>query len=251
MPTMSEFQSAYAKGPKGQSPAFLFCDHATNALPAQYGSLGLSGEQISDHIAYDPGAAALTEMLGERLNARTVYCGFSRLLIDPNRGQERDDLVVEESDSVCVAGNQNLSWEEREHRINTYYRPYHEFLDHELEAHTHVVSDPLIVSIHSFCRALRCRESHRPWQVGILWKDDQNSACTVIEALRHHGLSVGDNEPYSAKTYNYTVDRHVGARGLRHLTLEIRQDLIADETHVRQWADLIETPLRALIGAGP
>ncbi len=248
---MSEFVPAYAKGPKGQSPAFLFCDHATNALPAQYGSLGLSAEQVNDHIAYDPGAAALTEILGERLRARTVYCRFSRLLIDPNRGLERDDLVVEQSDSVVIPGNQNLGWEEREHRINTYYRPYHEFLDYELEEHVRAVSDPLVVSIHSFCRALRCRESHRPWQVGILWKDDEKSAWTMINALRHQGLSVGDNEPYSAKAYNYTVDRHVGARGLRHLTLEIRQDLIADETHVRQWADLIETPLRALIGAGP
>jgi predicted N-formylglutamate amidohydrolase len=248
--SMSDFISAHAIGPKGKSRAFLFCDHATNALPSGYGSLGLSQEQISDHIAFDPGAAALTRELSERLNARSVYCGYSRLLIDPNRGLDRDDLVMEQSDCITVPGNQKLEWEEREHRINTYYRPYHDFLDRELDAHATAIQDPLIISIHSFCRALRCRESHRPWEAGILWKDDEASASTIIAALRNRGLSIGDNEPYSAKAYNYTVDRHVGARGLRHLTLEIRQDLIADQTHVRHWAELLELPLQALMGDG-
>ncbi len=245
---MSDFLSARATGPKGQSRAFLFCDHATNALPGRYGSLGLSIDQVDDHIAYDPGAGAVTLALGERLNARSVHCGYSRLLIDPNRGLDRDDLVLEESDSVAIPGNQKLDWEEREYRIKTFYRPYHDFLDHELDTHEAQVEDPLIISIHSFCRALRCRDSHRPWQVGVLWKDDENSARQVIDELRQNGLSVGDNEPYSAKLYNYTVDRHVGARGLRHLTLEIRQDLIADENHVRQWADVLAEPLQALLG---
>ncbi len=244
---MSDFLPAHAKGPKGQSRAFLFCDHATNALPEGYDALGLSDEQIRDHIAFDPGASALTEALGERLNARRIFCGFSRLLIDPNRGLDRDDLILAQSDGVTVPANQQLCWSEREKRISQYYRPYHEFLDKELDAHTAQVRDPVIISIHSFCRALRCRESHRPWQVGVLWKDDPQSARTVINALRGHDLGVGDNEPYSAKLYNYTVDRHVGARGLRHLTLEVRQDLIADENHVRQWADLLEAPLRGLI----
>ncbi len=245
---MSEFHPAHAEGPKGQSGAFLFCDHATNTLPAAYGSLGLTKEQISDHIAFDPGAAALTVELAQRLKARSVYCGYSRLLIDPNRGLDRDDLIMMTSDSITIPDNQDVNWQEREHRIDHYYRPYHDFLDHELDAHTAAVEDPLVISIHSFCRALRCTQSHRPWQAGVLWKDDETSAREVIETLRVSGLSVGDNEPYSAKTYNYTVDRHVGARGLRHLTLEVRQDLIANETHVRQWADLLEAPLRALMG---
>ena len=245
---MTDFVPAHAQGPKGQSGALLFCDHATNALPASYGTLGLSAEQISDHIAYDPGAAALTEALSQRLRSRSVYCNFSRLLIDPNRGLERDDLVLQQSDGVTTPGNQEVNWEERERRIERYYRPYHDFLEGELEAHIATHADPFILSIHSFCRALRSQTSHRPWQVGVLWKDDAPSAQYIIGYLRDQGLNVGDNQPYSAKAYNYTVDRHVGARGLRHVTLEIRQDLIADENHVRQLADLLEAPFRVLIG---
>ena len=245
---MSDVVPARAAGPKGRSAAFLFCDHATNAMPQHYGALGLGKEQLADHIAWDPGAAALTAALGERLGARTVYCGFSRLLIDPNRGLDRDDLILDSSDSIPVPGNRGISWQEREARIARYHRPYHDFLDRELDAHEAAVEDPLIVSIHSFCRALRNARSHRPWQAGILWKDDEHSAREVIEALRIRGLDIGDNQPYSAKAYNYTVDRHVGARGLRHLTLEVRQDLIADAEHVRQWADLLAQPLRALMG---
>ncbi len=245
---MSDFLPAHAEGPKGQSGAFLFCDHASNTLPGAYGSLGLTKEQLGDHIAFDPGSAALARELGRRLKARSVYCGYSRLLIDPNRGLDRDDLIMQKSDSIAIPGNHDVDWQEREHRINHYFRPYHDFLDRELDAHAATITDPLVISIHSFCRALRCTQSHRPWQAGVLWKDDEVSAREVIEALRIRGMSVGDNKPYSAKAYNYTVDRHVGARGLRHLTLEVRQDLIADQNHVREWADLLEAPLRALIG---
>ena len=247
-PLMSELIPARAEGPKGQSGALVFCDHATNALPAGYGALGLTPEQLEDHIAWDPGAAALSAALAQRLKARAVYCGFSRLLVDPNRGLDRDDLILPQSDGIAVPGNQSLDWHERERRIKTWYRPYHDFLDRELDAHEASVQDPLILSVHSFCRALRGATSHRPWEAGVLWKDDEPSARHVIEALRVHGLNIGDNQPYSAKAYNYTVDRHVGARGLRHLTLEVRQDLIADADHVRQWADLLVVPLRALMG---
>jgi len=244
---MTDLVPARAAGPKGRSAAFLFCDHASNAMPQGYGALDLAPEQLADHIAWDPGAAALSAALSQRLGARTVYCGFSRLLIDPNRGLDRDDLILAQSDSIVVPGNCNVAWEERENRISRYFRPYHDFLDRELDAHAAAIRDPLIVSVHSFCRALRCAHSHRPWQAGVLWKDDEESAREIIEALRIHGLDIGDNEPYSAKIYNYTVDRHVGARGLRHLTLEVRQDLIADPEHVRQWADLLAQTLRVLM----
>lgn len=244
---MSDFAPAYATGPKGQSGAFLFCDHATNTLPGAYGTLGLSAEQLGDHIAFDPGASALVRELGARLKARSVHCRFSRLLIDPNRGLSRDDIIVAQSDGITIPANQELSERERNNRINDYYNPYHAFLSAELDTHQAAIEDPLIVSVHSFCRALRCAHSHRPWEAGVLWKDDEATAEAVINAMRDGGLNVGNNEPYSAKTYNYTVDRHVGARGLRHITLEVRQDLIADDDHVRQWADLLEAPLRHLI----
>ncbi len=245
---MSEFQIAQTGGERGFSPAFLFCDHATNTLPVAYNRLGLSAEQLADHIAWDPGAGALTRALAARLQARALYCGYSRLLIDPNRGVERDDLIIAQSDSITIPANTQVTDEERRHRIARYFDPYHDLLDRELDAHMALYDDPLIISIHSFVRALRYTHAHRPWEAGVLWKDDEQSARLMIDSLHGAGLDVGDNKPYSAKAYNYTIDRHVGARGLRHLTLEIRQDLLVDETHVRQWADLLMPPLQALLG---
>lgn len=244
---MSDFKFARTKGTRGKTPLFLFCDHATNVIPEPYGQLGLTHAQLEDHIAYDPGAARLTEVLAEEFDCRALFCGFSRLLIDPNRGLDRDDLILPVSDTIHVPGNQNLTHEDRRHRIDAYFTPYHDVLRRELDAIKAEYEDAFVVSLHSFCRALRSEGTERPWQAGLLWRDDVESAETVMAHLRDEGISVGDNKPYSAKIYNYSVNRHVAPRGLRHVTLEIRQDLLTSEKSIFRWKDLLFPPLRALI----
>lgn len=244
---MSEYEIARTKGARGKTPLFLFCDHASNVIPEPYGNLGLTPAQLEDHIAYDPGAARLTGALAEEFDCRALFCGYSRLLIDPNRGLDRDDLILPVSDTIFVPGNQDLEEEDRRHRIETFFNPYHEMLRRELDAIEEEYVDPLVVSLHSFCRALRSEGVERPWQAGLLWRDDVESAEVVMEHLREGGISVGDNKPYSAKIYNYSVNRHVAPRGLRHVTLEIRQDLLTSEKSIFRWKNLLFSALRALI----
>jgi len=244
---MSHFEVSRAIGLKGQSAALLFCDHASNAIPVEYGSLGLTPDLLLDHIAFDPGAALLTETLTKKLQARALFCGFSRLLIDPNRGVERDDLVLQTSDTITVPGNQNLSAQQKKDRIKDYFDPYHQKLSEELDALTQSHADPFVVSIHSFSRTVRGSSKARPWEVGLLWRDDENSAQLVMKHLRANDIIVGDNQPYSAKLYNYSVNRHIGQRKLRHITLEVRQDLLETKAAIERMRDLLFTPLQDLV----
>ncbi|MCF6291986.1 MAG: N-formylglutamate amidohydrolase [Robiginitomaculum sp.] len=244
---MSNLITSRIIGDATKSPVFFFCDHAVNTIPEKLSSLGLPLGLLAGHIAYDPGAATLSEVLAIKLKARALFCGFSRLVIDPNRGIDRDDLIVETSDGISVPGNQNLAKSDIEHRLNSYFHPYHQTLSDELDALTTLHQDPFIISIHTFSKQLRQSQQERPWEVGLLWSDDQQSADIMMQSLSKAGVIVGDNQPYSAKIYNYSVNRHVGSRGLRHITLEVRQDLLLTDNDVNKWRDLLFEPLQGLI----
>ena len=247
MPLMPNFETYRAIGDVAQNPVFFFCDHVVNAVPEGFDALGLNPALLAGHIAFDPGAAALSEALATKLKARALFCGFSRLLIDPNRGIDRDDLIVATSDTITIPGNQNLSQSDIEHRLNNYFHPYHQALSDELDALTVRHKDPFVISIHTFSKTLRTPHPPRPWEVGLLWSDDQKSAAIMMQSLSEAGIIVGDNQPYSAKIYNYSVNRHVGSRGLRHITLEVRQDLLQSPEAINKWRDLLFEPLQGLI----
>lgn len=245
---MSDITIARRIGASRCTSAFFFCDHATNDLPAAYGGLGLSDELLASHIAYDIGAADLAMALADRFAAPGLLCGYSRLLIDPNRSLDRTDLILAESDGVVVPANVNLPAAERHRRITEYFDPYHEQLDYEIEQICAENSDPLIVSIHSFTRRLNVDPQDRPWHVGVLWNHDEPTARDFIDALsRRDDVVVGDNKPYDAREFNYSIDRSVASAKLRHLTLEIRNDVIADESGVARMADLLAPEIRALM----
>ena len=244
---MPDFEITRTIGAKGQSSVFLFCDHAGNAIPKKFSSLGLGDDLLQDHIAFDPGAAALTQALADKLQARALFCQFSRLLIDPNRGVERDDLILQISDTIEIPGNQGLTHNQRQTRIQEYFDPYHQLLSEELDALGSAHSDPFVVSIHSFAQKIRSSEVIRPWQIGLLWCDDEASAQALMKHLQKNEIIVGDNQPYSAKLYNYSVNRHIVPRGFRHITLEVRQDLLADRAAINRMRDLLFPPLQALI----
>src|SRR6476660_4977903 len=105
---------------------FILCDHASNALPAGYGSLGVPAAELERHIAYDIGAATVARTLAVRLGAPAVLAPFSRLLIDPNRGLDDPTLIMTLSDGAVVPGNVGLDAAERARRVARYYRPYHD-----------------------------------------------------------------------------------------------------------------------------
>lgn len=223
----------------------LVCDHADNRLPPEYGDLGLPVGEFSRHIAYDPGAAAVTRALAARLGAPAVLSTFSRLLIDANRGADDLTLIMRLSDGAVVPGNAAVDATERTRRIARFHEPYHAAIDTALERAIATRRIPAIVSMHSFTPVWRGRA--RPWHAGILWDRDPRLAVPLIEALRVvPALVVGDNEPYAGALFNDTMHRHGTVRGLAHALVEIRQDLIADSAGVGSWAERLSGILAGL-----
>ncbi len=79
----------------------------------------------------------------------------------------------------------------------------------------------------------------RPWQIGILYNRDERAARIAIPLLEAAGIVTGDNEPYSGRVLNATMNRHGEAAGLPYLGIEVRQDEIGDAAGVARWATLL------------
>ncbi len=231
---------------EASSRLVLLCDHASNALPPDYDGLGLDEAQRARHIAYDIGAAALTRALAARLRSTAILSRYSRLLIDPNRGEHDPTLIMRLSDGTIIPGNQNIDAAEREKRLQAFYRPYHDAIAREIDARIARDSAPVLVSLHSFTPEWRGRS--RPWHAGILWDKDPRLALPLIEALRAEpSLCVGDNEPYSGRLKGDTLYRHGTRRGIAHAIIEVRQDLIAQPGGQTAWAERLARVLKGVM----
>ncbi|WPP03158.1 N-formylglutamate amidohydrolase [Methylocella tundrae] len=231
-------------GPLGAG-VLLICDHAANALPDSYGTLGLPRSELERHIGYDIGAAAVTRRLAALLDAPAVLSHFSRLLIDPNRGADDPTLVMQLSDGAIVPGNAGISADEIERRLTRYWRPYRAAVSHHIEAMMKAGPLPALVSIHSFTPSWK--GARRPWEIGILWDSDPRLAKPLIAALAEAGVKVGDNEPYDGALEGDTLDEEATRRGLAGLLIEIRQDLIAAEDQAIAYAERLAPILQAVL----
>ncbi len=228
------------------SGLLIICDHASNALPAEYGTLGLPQSQLERHIGYDIGVAPLTRLLAARLGVPAVLSTFSRLLIDPNRGEDDPTLLMRLSDGAIIPGNARVGPEERERRLARYYRPYHDRISQTIDTMIATGRPPAIFSIHSF--TANWRGWPRPWHAGVLWDKDPRMNLPLIEALRRDpALVVGDNEPYVGALKNDTMYKHGTSRGLAHSLIEVRQDLIGDDAGVADWVDRLAPILKELM----
>ncbi|WP_343312776.1 N-formylglutamate amidohydrolase [Brucella sp. BE17] len=224
----------------------LTADHARRDMPANYGSLGLKESEFERHIAYDIGVEALTRALAARLKAPAVLAGFSRLLIDPNRGEDDPTLIMQLSDGVVITGNYPLSAQERETRLRQFYRPYH---DAVTQMRTTVAAQsghaPLIIAIHSFTP--RWKNTERPWHIGLLWDRDDRAIAPLLKLLHaQNDLVVGDNEPYNGALRNDALFRHATAQGFANVLIEVRQDLIANAQGVHEWAKRLAPMLKEI-----
>ncbi len=224
----------------------LLCDHASNALPAQYEHLGLSVAELNRHIAYDIGMRDLTLKLAQRLGVPAVLSTFSRLLVDPNRGEDDPTVLMRLSDGAVIPGNRYADAQEKERRLANYHRPYHNAITQAIDRMICDGKPPLLISMHSFTAVWR--GVPRPWHAGILWDKDARAIRAFIEALERDGdLVVGDNEPYKGSLKNDTMYRHGTLRGLAHALLEVRQDLVSDERGIAEWADRLQPILKELM----
>lgn len=213
----------------------ITCDHAANTVPdsVNNGSLGLAPADMARHIAYDVGAAGVTYALADLLDAPAILSNFSRLVIDPNRGEDDPTLLMRLYDGTIIPGNRHADLAEREHRLNTCYRPYH-------AAHAKMAArqdDTVLVSIHSYTPQLNGYPL-RPWHIGILHGKDARFSIPLLARLRQEpDLCVGENEPYGGHLDGDSVDRHAIAHGRLNTLIEIRNDLIKTEAQQVAWAE--------------
>jgi predicted N-formylglutamate amidohydrolase len=220
---------------RAQTPFVIACDHAGRRIPAALGTLGLAACELDRHIAWDIGAAPLSEHLAEAFGAPLVMQTYSRLVIDCNRPLDHPTSIPVISERTEIPGNVRLPAAQAAARAREIFAPYHAALAAELDARAGLPT--LLVAVHSFTPVFE--DIARPWQAGVLYHLETRLAGIMIDLLRAEGdLTVGDNEPYVLTgTSDYTVPHHAEARGLPYLELEIRQDLIADAAGQRAWAD--------------
>jgi len=240
-----DFKAFDAINLTGDPRLLIVCDHASNATPPGYGSLGLPAADFDRHIAFDIGVDGVTRALSALLDCPSVLSRFSRLVIDPNRGEDDPTLIMKLSDSAIIPGNRDVDDTETEARLNLCHRPYHTAIDTAIKrSEAETGRGPNIISIHSFTRQLAGR-AVRPWQVGVLYDWDIETAETLLRGFRAEpDLCVGDNEPYTGKLEGDCMWRHATHRQLPHALLEIRNDLIEADAGQKEWADRLAPHIR-------
>jgi len=251
--------------PGGTSKLLFLCDHASNRVPPDYDGLGLPAPLFETHIAYDIGAAFVTEALAEAYGAAALLGTQSRLLIDLNRGADDPTLVMKLSDGSIVPGNRNADAAEVARRLQRFHAPYHAAIkdqiarieslprarDSALAGEMGVATSrgcetqrgPILVSIHSFTPAWKGVK--RPWEMGVLYGRDGRLARPLMKHLALAGFSVGDNEPYTGALEGDTLDTHGTKTGHANVLIEMRQDFLND----RQKAEAFATRLKPILDA--
>lgn len=221
----------------------IACDHASYRIPRRLDSLGVSEVDRMSHIGWDIGVAAVARLLSAELGAQTFLTNYSRLVIDCNRPLQVADSIPLQSAGIPIPGNASLAPAEIDQRVNELFRPYHDRIEAELDQRQQNGVPTIFVALHSFTPILR---TPRPWHVGILYQRDARLAHVLLKQLRAEPeLCVGDNEPYRVTdTSDYSVIVHGERRKLLHVELEIRQDLIANGSGQRTWAERFSAHLR-------
>jgi predicted N-formylglutamate amidohydrolase len=217
------------------SRMLIIADHASNHVPADI-DLQIAPELLNTHIAIDLGVAALAKVLG----LPAILGGVSRLVVDLNREEDAPHIIPIASDGHAIPGNA-INHEARAQRIRRFWHPYHDKISDMIEEYR----PKLLISLHSFTPILATDpDQQRPWEVGILYNEDDRAARIAIPLLEAAGVVVGDQLPYSGKLLNATMNRHAEGRGIAYLGIEMRQDLIGGPVGVTRWANMLGPIIR-------
>jgi predicted N-formylglutamate amidohydrolase len=222
--------------PQGKGQFIIFCDHASNRIPAELRNLGLPPSELDRHIAWDIGAAGVAAELSTILDAPAILCCTSRLVIDCNRQLNAHDLIPQVSDATAVPGNCNLSAAERHGRIRQWFEPYHAEIESVIDDRGARGLSSIALSIHSMTPCLD--GSVRPWQIALSSHRDRNLTQLMLDTLRQSsGVSVGDNQPYDLDPLvDYSIPFHAVRRNMQYLQVEFRQDEVAELAGQSRWA---------------
>ncbi|WP_262047963.1 N-formylglutamate amidohydrolase [Bradyrhizobium sp. Bra78] len=236
----------------GQSPFLLTSDHYGRILPRALDDLGVAGSELTRHVAWDIGIAGVADRLAEMLDAHLIAQRYSRLVIDCNRPPAAVSSIPLISEATAIPGNEGITEQQRTARRREIFEPYHGRIEAAIDRRLHDKQPTVLVSLHSFTPVYA--GVARPWHIGALYNRDTVLPQLLLRHLRAEGdLVVGDNEPYAVNDLtDYTIPVHGEARGLVNTGIEIRQDLIADQSGQQQWAERlarifaeIEVELRA------
>ncbi len=240
-------------GRDGRSPFVIICDHAGRLLPRALGALGLPESELVRHVAWDIGAGGLARRLATALDAFVVCQRYSRLAIDCNRPLAARDSIAPSSERTVIPGNQQVTREQADARARAIFHPYHDQIRGELDRRRELRRPAILVAVHSFTPVFL--DEARPWHVGVLFNRDARLAEPLLQLLRAEGdLVVGCNQPYAVSDESdFSIVHHGEQRDVPHVELEIRQDLIADDTGQIAWAArlarLLPAAARSLAGA--
>lgn len=235
----------HIEGEERGSRWVITVDHASNRVPASVngGDLGVAPDDMARHIAFDVGAAGVARRLGELLDAPVILSDFSRLVIDPNRGEDDPTLLMKVYDGTIIPANRHADAQEVERRLSLFHRPYHAAVDRLIGAR----AAPVVLAIHSFTRQFVGR-SPRPWHVGVLYAGDSRLALPLVARLNAEpDLCVGDNQPYSGHLPGDSMDRHGVQPRRPHVLVEVRNDLIETPEAQAHWAGRLAPMLDAAL----
>jgi len=222
-------------GVPSEGCVLIVADHASNHVPEDV-DLAIAPHYLEDHIAFDPGTAAIARLMTETSGYLAILGSASRLVVDLNRYPDEPSTIPLHSDGVAIPGN-HISEEEREARLQRFFHPYHDRIGS-------LVADlrpALVLSLHSFTPTLRTDPGLvRPWDIGILYNRYETASRFAIRFLEQEGvLNVGDQLPYSGKLLNATMNRHCEPIGQPYFGVELRQDLIMEPAGQRRFADIL------------
>jgi predicted N-formylglutamate amidohydrolase len=223
----------------GLSPFLIVADHGGNVIPRALRGLGVSEADRQRHIAWDIGIAAACRLVADALDATLIQQNYSRLVIDCNRPPGGETSMPEISEATPVPGNIGLSEGGKAARVREIFRPYHDRIESELDRRRQAGRQSALIALHSFTPVFMGES--RPWHAGVLYNRDPRFAHLLMALLKlEEGIVVGDNEPYDVNdATDYTIPVHGERRGLHHVAIEIRQDLIAGDEGRRTWAALL------------
>ena len=243
---VNDVRPVFEQNADGRSPFLFTSDHYGRLIPKVLGDLGLPESELTRHIAWDIGIAGVAEALSSHLDAHLIAQRYSRLVIDCNRPPGAASSIPILSEATTIPGNEGISREVAEIRRREVFDPYHRRIDEAIGQRLRDKRPTILVSLHSFTPVYA--GIARPWHIAALYQRDTTLPPLLLQAFRAEGdLVVGDNEPYAVNdATDYTIPVHGEARGLINTGIEIRQDLIADETGQRQWAERLARILGAI-----
>jgi predicted N-formylglutamate amidohydrolase len=212
----------------------IIADHASNHVPEDV-NLGISKSLLNQHIAIDIGVFEVAELMVKKSSCAAILGANSRLVVDLNRYPNEQSVIPSISDGIGISGNA-LSDDEKERRLSQYYYPYHD----KIEAIIHSKKVKFILSLHSFTPILQSNPNEkRPWEIGVLYNEDDRAARLAIPMLQDRGFVVGDQLPYSGKLLNATMNRHAEGNKIPYLGIEMRQDLVRDAAGQARFAEIL------------